>query len=583
MQKATPACSGPSLRAGVLLAPSIAPWLALVIASACLASEPAAQGWRARLPDGWLAIAAARDAAKTEQAIVGLLDDLAFDYAGIVDQLRLAAGLGDVVLASREVVVGWAVDPSSGDHGNTAPYAFALAPTDDFAGFVRSCRGEMAGAVGVTTLVGVDLCLVPCRGWAFVAEVERLEAARGVMRRVAELPPGRPTLSSADAAGPDLMLQLSPAGLDHAWRRAAATDPKARRRALAEGVPWPPTLAAFDAAFGQNAPLLDAWRGRLRGAQLTARVENQQVRFRLTAPLVDPPPPGGAALPALATAMNPSRVVAELRGTAGPLSKLVGPLYLAYAKGRPDEIDARAYEEANYRDFADAAARALSHVEAFHAVALPRGEGEPVLAGQAVLVRVDDRDAFLAATSRVASRWNTLVSASRARMPLLFEADPAPEVGGLAFSVDMVKAFGVRRSREIDQLLQGLFGPDGRWHRLLLPVRQDLVLLADLPTAEAVAIAKRLADANPAAGPSPPVDPPAWRGTLEVDLAAALLQTWRKANRPGGRVREAAPIRRSPPLRARAELVQAEFRCEAVISRDTLRAIGGSLQASRAK
>ncbi|MEN1679767.1 MAG: hypothetical protein AAGJ46_09240 [Planctomycetota bacterium] len=540
-----------------------------LIASPALGAEPA---WRALLPEGWLGVVAIADPEATDAKIGRLLGDLSFDYAGGLAAFKAAVGDPTLQLNGRELVVGCAMR----DGDAAAPYWFALAPLDDFDAWLNAAGGETIGEVGVVSLGGIEVCLAPCGEWVFVTSLNRIDTARVASKqaiaRVPRAAPGAPT--------DEVVLEVSPTGIDYLAERAAQVDGRARRRVLHAGLTWPPTRRQLEAAVLQNAPLLEQWRQSLTGLRLGAELpEAGGVTLRLSSAAREPidPQPAPASVPMLAAA-NTAVLVADAP-SGGPLTDRLVGLYTAYDQGRPDQVDAAAFPDGLYDPFSEARRRACRGVAAWRMVFLDRSAGDrPLAACQASVMTTPDPQRTRDDIRQIISRWNDLVAGAGAKMPLVFAAETVTRGGREIdeYRVDMVTAVGVPDSVEIRAMMVRLYGEAGEYVRRVIPVGDDLLLETDAPLDEALAMAEQIerAERQPVTN--------AWRASIRVDRFLAWQAALRDVAR--GEVwgeKPERPMNDAATLNLTAAAEPDRLQLEAHADRDAVRAIGRYLRANR--
>ncbi|MEM8864893.1 MAG: hypothetical protein AAGF31_05035 [Planctomycetota bacterium] len=541
----------------------------LSIGSASLAAE----AWRPLVPEDWLAVAATPDWQATEAKLTKLLAKFSYNYAGASAALLQLAGVDQLGVADGEVVVGVAGSPN-GQAAGLVP--FALLPVDDFTTLVESLGGEVTGDVGVATLLGFDVCLAPGGGWALAMPLEQLELAQTIVERSRHPP------RDADIPAADLTVELSPAGLDFAIARADAVDWRSRKRILNRGLNWPPSLTLIDAAIAQNGPLLARWRERFDGLKVGFTIGDED---RLVAEVVGPLREPIASLPtgaAKGVDLPAPSPMARLTGRGdGPTSDLLVDLYLAYARGRPDEVDSPGYPLEPYQHFVAATRAAMQHVKHFSLIARTQPTDQsPLLANQAILLKLDDRSAFEAAAAEAILRWNAVVAGADAQMQIAFDTKRYEHRGRplLEFSVDMIDAINVGVSPEIRTLMQRLFGEDSRYAWRLLPIGESHALFADLPLEDAIELCDQLegVDAAVAEEQAPTID--RWQAEVYLDRFLAWQSQVLEVTQ--GRVlggRRSRTMASSPPLQIDATADASQLKVQATLQPQTLQAMAGYL------
>ncbi|MEM9186577.1 MAG: hypothetical protein AAGB00_08795 [Planctomycetota bacterium] len=554
-------------------------------------------GYEDGLPAGRLGVVVATDFARAESLIARTAADLGLAYRSPVETLGLPRDTANTIFGSGEVAVGAAVSDAT---GAVYPFAsLAVDPTadDPLATFLAAVGGEPAGDVGLLTVSGVELCVAITRGRLLVVPVEQLDEIQqpNEARGVADLanPATQPPATELRATGsqPLLAFEVERRGLTMLAERAGRIEPHVRKAALGRALVWPPTVAALKAQFVQNRPLLEELalayqriRFELHGDDggIAARfVASQPTSAKRQPPRADAEarrvPPAPFAWP---------RPAASASGTSdGGAVKALLRLNLAYLHGRPDAIDADAYDERAMVRFRAAALAALGHVESFDAsIAAHLQADEPLYANRAAVLQVRDADAFGAAVIAFFDRWNTLVAETMAGANLTFATRPLERDGlqGVEFDVDILAAMNLGAAPEVRDVIERFFGPGARYTWRLVTLPDGRVLLSDYRWPEVKGLAKRLADAKtnpyePRAGkPEGAASLPSAPGVHATVAPLRYLGWQQRITRTirGQAERHPAEAAQTPPVRLSATVSAGQLRVEAFTPRPTLRAIG---------
>lgn len=550
----------------------------LLLSCMCQTStaEPA---WRPLLPEGWLAVVSTGDLNAAEDQFASVLDDLSFDYSSVLTKLKMAVGAEDLAFAPGDVVLG------ACETADEQLYLFALLPTDDFEQLVASLNGELAGDVGLVTVFGYDLCLTSCGKWAMVAPLANLDVAQAAKQR--------PVVEVGKPQAADIALELSAEGIGFLTRRAQNTNARDRRQAVRSMIRWPPKVSALDAAFLQNAPLLTELADQFASLRLSLVVSDDGLECQVAGAFSQTPrkptKQREQTVARLLSVPDDARV-ASLTGSGDTVtSELLTRLYLAYAQGRPDEVDAPRYHPDLQAPYAEAVLDAMQHVLHFESVnRVPSKPNAPALANHAILLELDDREAFQQATIESFEHWNELVIASQAKMKVVFEPQQVQVDNRklLTFRVDMAKAVGMESAPEIERLFERLFGPDGDYVWRLIPIGDTCFLCSDLPQADALNLARhteaQLEQAIDADAQSSPVLSDAWTYKLHahrlIDWHEKVYQiTMGKViGRPTPKQMPAAP-----PVVLEARTTDRQTTVLAKIPNSTVQAFGSYLKANR--
>ncbi|MEM6799108.1 MAG: hypothetical protein AAF589_06310, partial [Planctomycetota bacterium] len=384
-------------------------------------AAPTEEAWRALLPDGWLAIASLRpDLDSVDAEVATLLDDLSFNYESALATAREVLELANLELGAGRLVIGVAETPANEASGSER-FEFFLLPIRSFEEAISALGGEVVGDVGIATLLGKELCLAPCGDWLFIVDLEHLDIAQARMASAVDQPA---------TAGPthDFTAELSADGM--AWVAKLSTragNEATRRRVLRGLLRWPPNFDALKAATAENAPLVEGFRELFTTLQTSVDLGvDHGVSWRLAGCLSKPAPQAsaetGAALPDSVTASS----IASVQGSGrGPVSHTLLRLLLAYYEGRPDEIEARAYPNEAFAEFADRVFASAQRVDWFDAAIVTHADGDlPLYSNQAALLTVDRFDTFASALEDVFASWNRLVAKSGAATELVFAKRP---------------------------------------------------------------------------------------------------------------------------------------------------------------
>ncbi len=568
-----------SMKAGLILVVLACDLTAACPCFAQVSPQPGAevQPWRAYVPAGTLALGSCRsDLESLEADFVAAMDDLTYEYVGSLTSVRHFSELLNFEPGAGRVVLGAAETQQADSHGGD-PCFFALIPVASYEEAVRDLGAEQVGDIAVLGFLGLEFCLAPCGEWIFVTSLEHQDVARQASLGNGQLRP-RETLS-------DVHLEMDNRGLELLTEWSAEVSDSARRRhGLRELLRWPPSLEAVQAAISQNGPLMAACKELFAGADLGLSFDKTsgmtwQMRGDLsnqsdsTAVAIGHEFPEAIVGNALATFSGPGQ---------GPLSDTLESLCLAYTKGRPDEVEAKQYDEEAFAAFQESFGKTRSHVRWCHAALLPHAEGPlPLYSNQAVLLTVDDFEGFAGNLRASFMAWNELVRTSNAQLAVLFAHQPFQEgvLRSDSFSVDMVEALFDDAAPEVRKIFEQFYGKGGRYVWRSFRLDDNRVLLTDLPREEAESLARQVA----AEGDTQPAEE---LGTWRAKLKPAALMRWQArvqqvmAGRPVDR-RMGKPEAAPPRVDLRADVVDGQIVLSAQVTRQALRSIGGELRKLR--
>ncbi|TWT90027.1 hypothetical protein Mal64_04100 [Pseudobythopirellula maris] len=484
--------------------------------------DSAEHEWSQALPEGWLVAVSTTDST--------LLDDRLADLGkragswsvrpGAMLRMALGAnGNGDSPLASDTMVFGAA---KTNPEGPTQP--FALLPIADLDRFAAAVNGDNTGDRVFFETMGMEFVAAPLGPCLRVAPVDFAAVAGAAPSSTLPTPLESPS---------NLQAYCSAEGL----RELARLSTEAARR-------LPPRLAIFDRSRGPlkrinavlslNAKVIGHAVELLEGVSVGVALDDQLgARFEVALAakgLPSRPPVMSRRAPARLPLGDDNTI---LRATyAGPATPLAAELVEACFVGRPDFIEAQAYEQPELEQFLEAARGLVAAVDGAELRVVDPEPGEPIAANQFALVRTsEDRD-LRAAAAALGIRWNTLVEASEAGFKLTVKQSPLADqndgrrLEGLEFSTDVAAAAGVTDLPEVNELMARFYGNEGkhttRCVRLDTPENaQAAWLVGDEPRERLVSRIDEAtrATARPASDePSYPEDGATVAGSYRLDL-----------------------------------------------------------------
>lgn len=402
-------------------------------------ADPPQAAWREALPAGWLVAVEVADLARVERAVARLSEPWGVKPPALA--ARVAELAPEVPLRGA-----WGFALATDAAGSVAPVLYV--PADDFDGLCRALDAERAGEVAVATLSGFEVALVERGAWVEAALLEGRPVSTG---KRSEPRPWR--------LEGDLRIVASPAGL----ARAAETLAHRRRGQIEVGAGrvlpwrWPEALAGYADRLALYHPLareLAAWGAPLEAA---FSLPDDALVARIALDLgPDPTVIANAARP---LAERGDQIGAA--SLAGPLPERLVNLGLAYLACRPDEIDAAAYPQPQWDDYADACRRLLARQTGAECVLTLPAEDAPLATNHAVAFRWDGPDAELGDALRLVTlRWNQLVDASPAASPLRVTMAPLDDGRGWRLASDLFEGFALERSPEVEAVFERYYGSD---------------------------------------------------------------------------------------------------------------------------
>lgn len=507
----------------------------------------------AELPEKTLAVFVARSADAIDSSVAELLRPWRLRFNGVGPVLKRTLGGAD--LADRPFALGLA-------ERNGAATPFALLPVDDAAAFRKAVKG---GPDGVAAIAGYLLAVEPVEGGVLLAMPDRDRA---------------PVVGDASLAGLDALLgetsaaiRVTRAGFALAADQTARLRPVRRRVVLSQIRSIREAWLLLGLA-PRYQPLLRAFADRTDGVTVRVSADDEALTATLDIALRgdredDPRTPVPPAPPLVAN-LGDRVPIATLR-SAGPLPGPLVRLVLALAECRPDEIDAAVFDGPTFAAYAESVAELAASVVAAEAALLVPTADEPLAANRAVALRTEPGADHPEAVKQAAEAWNAVVSASRARTPLVYETAEidAAEGGGLRLSMDTLRAFGGQGVEEVVRVVERYYGPGGRLVTEDRPTGEDRWLATELP--------KPAADRLRAALPEVPDTPdtkPEVNGQLWIDRWLA----WRQALDDVGKEKDVGrkvrpPMVPSPPAELRLTGGKRRLLCELNLPPETYEAI----------
>lgn len=485
----------------------------------------------AELPEKTLAVVVARSADAIDASVPALLRPWRLRFNGVGPVLKRTLGGAD--LADRPFALGLA-------ERNGAATPFALLPVDDAAAFQKAVK---AGPDGVAAIAGYLLAVEPVEGGVLLAMPDRDR---------------HPVVADASLAGLEAVLgetsaavRVTRAGFALAADQTAKLPPVRRRVVLSQIRSVREAWLLLGLA-PRYQPLLRAFADRTDGVTVRLSADDEALTATLDIALRgdredDPRTPVPSAPPLVAN-LGDRVPIATLR-SAGPLPGPLVRLVLALAECRPDEVDAVVFDGPTFAAYAESVAELAASVVAAEAVLLVPTADEPLAANRAVALRTEPGADHPEAVKQAADAWNAVVSASRARTPLVYETAEidAAEGGGLRLSMDTLRAFGGQGVEEVVRVVERYYGPGGRLVTEHRPTGEDRWLATAMPRPAADLLRAALSETA-----DEPDKKPAVTGQLWIDRWLA----WRHALDDVGKEKDVGrkvrpPMAPSPPAELR--------------------------------
>ena len=436
---------------------------ALCLAAALLAVCPArADGppaWAVHAPNDWLVVVEARDAASLSDRCQRLAEPWGRD---LPDVLALAAkSFGPEAIGDEA----WVFALVEGDDGRVSP--LLLAPIEDFDALCERLDADRAGDIAIARFANYELAIADGERWARVTLVDDVDRIAIGNARFAAAPDGDVVLRTSQRGRRWLTEQL-------AERRQR--NPRARNReawqwrdglrvALARLAQWRPVSRTLAGLPGEVAVSLGYHTSDHSGDdELVATVRLPVGSSPAEKEKIEPPaiPAGDAIVSARAS---------------GPIPGELIDLALAVMQSQPSTIGAAEYPQPQWDDFADAYRQLLVGYRSFHGVLATPRKGGPVAANQSIAFRwAGDDESFENLLHLLVVRWNLLNVTANARTPHRVAIEPR-EAGGWRLLIDLVEAFGLRRTPEIEALLNRYYGAGGELPLVVTPIGESTYLI----------------------------------------------------------------------------------------------------------
>lgn len=463
------------------------------------------------LPEGTLVAARVAELAEVDTTVRPLAEKFGLGFPALG---QLAAQL-EGVDPEGDAVVGLA----QGAEGEYLP--FVLLPVSDYKAFVRAGDGDPGIEVTPVTLAGEEL-LASHRGrWALVTNViEQFD-------NLGELDSSTARLLAGKLGDELLTIAVTDAGLNELQAMAGAGEESPRqlanrRRILASRPMNWRSLADWRQRLTLHSEMVDQLVTECAAVVLAADADaSARVALRLEllprSPSDIKPPVG--SVPAVDLSDQRMVVTADCAWGSPWVDWLLQLHISSFASGS-DDVGVDYFRADDFQAFGESVAAASGLVHNARLLMIAPADQQPTMSNSAVVVAVDDAQAFAAAFEEVIVDWNRMVERSRRNVDFLYEIKPL-EVGdrtGKRYAVDLPSAFRQESVPEVREVMDKLYGRNGVWAMDVLPVGDSQVLISDLPDALRDQLLQQLP-----ADQAPATDPQAgWR----VRLNPAVLQDW---------------------------------------------------------
>lgn len=396
---------------------------------------------------------------------------------------------------------------------------FALLPVTDYKTFVRAGDGDAGLAVTPFTLAGEELLASRRGNWVLLTNVVEDSSTLGALEaKTAEL---LATLSQEQLFSG----VVTPQGLAHLKSLAKSTPATSRslayrRRLLASrGIDWTDP-ADWRERLAWHAPSVERWAEQSemvvagvdiaddKEIELRLKIAPKQALEATRAPI---------ALPAATLPDQRQVVLAE-----GPLASPWTTVGLATMVDRilaaPDAVGVDYFDPSATSAWQETVLKVGEELQAVRFWMIAPQKDQPVMCNSAYLCQVEEADAFLEALDASFAAWNVLIERSRRDEDLIFETATL-EVEGLTgkrYSVDLPSAVRQEDIPDVREVMQQMFGRNGRMVVDVVPISPQHVLVSDLTDPlrnQLIGLLKEatLPEASEASGWTIAIEPAAWQ------------------------------------------------------------------------
>lgn len=361
---------------------------------------------------------------------------------------------------------------------------FVLLPVADYKAFVRAGDGDPGLAATPLTLAGEEL-LAGRRGqWVLLTNVVADFSAMGSV--------SSDTAKQTAALSEDQLFSvvITPAGLETLQSLAQSTPVTSRslayrRRLLASRqMDWTDP-AQWQARLGVYGTTIDRWvkdcEAVVAGVDIAGdKSVDIQIRMAPREPLEVAP--ATMALPAVELT-GERRVIHAEGPIASPWTTTALSTLVDRVLATPDGVGVEYFDPSAMSSWHETVLRLGEQLKAARFTMIAPDKEQPVMCNSAYLCQVKQADEFLAALDSSFAAWNTLIERSRRDEDLIFEIAPlrVEELAGKRYSVDLPSAVRQEDIPDVRQVMQQMFGRNGRMVIDAVPISANYVLVSDLP------------------------------------------------------------------------------------------------------
>lgn len=480
------------------------------------------------VPNDALGLVVVKDLGATDKKAARLLETLKLQFPGPLALLKSATGIGDGLDPHGDLLI--AILP--GAQPADGPQFAIWLPVGDYQQLALALHGAPSNAITAVTVAGEDLLMARHGNWAIVMDPDQ----RDRMQALLATQPAPPAKIQAWKNWSDtncVTAIMLPTGWHSLWSWAAAecTGDAAEQTAEADasadplfGEPaedgaqgveadgggeddfWVQLRGQFRAQV-QGLPELIPWANEADAIAFGVRIDGEGnalagVRIALRDDLELQIPAGAAENREPPALFQSGDYI--LAGTARLNTPLAVTAAGGYARltveGLKNDIRVAVDDEVGRR-FQKAMEQATSDVRAA-AVLTRTGEKDGGIYSNAFLaVRVDKQQEFIGHVGEVFRLWNEMNKSDDDESKLVFESDTVQISGreSTEYTLDMVEAFGGAALPEVRPSMERLFGPGGKLRLLVVPIDEQVVLLAAATVAQATPVIDALSKSQPMA------------------------------------------------------------------------------------
>jgi hypothetical protein len=394
-------------------------------------------------------------------------------------------------------------------------------PVRDYGRFVRGLGGNPDDRISVVTLLGEDLlCARHAEKWALLMDPDARPRMEQMLSTRAD-PPPRLAAWREWLTGREVALAVLPKPSSRkAIREWASSEPAA----ATDGPAGRPNQ--LDSILGSGRPDVrddaDFLTSLRRSAQRALTTSPQLVSLALDAEAlaigaqIDDSGnlvaglrlawlQGDSRLTKSEIGSQPPRLHREAEFTVSGAGWVPGQLARAFAESMVwhsiiqfrREFPRNTFDVDAVKQFARAAEDAAAEVVGVSVFHTPGGEHDGVYTNQVMAVRVTSAESFVNRVEAAARLWNQLNETATPNPKSSFQVERITVEGrpAIQYTLDIVASEGLPNEPTMRVLMERLFGPDRKMHRLVVPVDAQTVILADATASQAAAAVKALVGA----------------------------------------------------------------------------------------